>query len=246
MLLKRTLTTLVCLLAIPLALQAQQTATGGLSVRSFPDGAEVSLQGDALVSGITPTLFQQNLVGRYHVVIKRHGYETFTTNITLDPSKLENIDVKLSPKTRVKAAARSLFIPGWGQSYGGQRTKGTLLTILAAGSVGAFLVSDHDFQKKNDRFKASILSFDSSVAAGASRQDLQTLQQSLASNQKRAYDAENVRRATIGVAIGVWSLGVLDALLFFPEDRSVISVKGVSVAPTTASGGFGLVLTKRF
>jgi hypothetical protein len=246
MLLKRTLTTLVWLWLMPLALQAQQTATGGLTVHSYPDGAEVTLSGDAVLSGVTPTTFQQYLIGEYRVVVQRHGYEAYKTKITLDPSKLLNLDVKLSPKTRLKAAARSLFIPGWGQCYGDQKTKGTFFTLLAATSVGAFLIADHDFQNKNDRFKAAVSSYDSSAAHGVSYADLQAAQLSVQTTQKKAYDAENTRRVTIGVAAGVWSLSVLDALLFFPEDRGLVTVKGVSLAPSSQTGSFGLVLTKRF
>lgn len=244
--LKRTLTTLIWLSVLPLGISAQTSSSGGLTVKSSPAGAEVTLSGDAVLSGVTPTTFQQYLIGTYQVTVKHHGFEGYSTRVTLDPTKLQSIDVTLSPKTRIKAAARSLFIPGWGQIYGEQKSKGTLYCLLAAGAVGAFIVADHDFQQKNDRFKQLVATYDSSFAAGASYQQLQSAQSAIATDQSKAYKAENLRRATIGVAIGVWSLNLLDALLFFPEDHGTFSVKGVSIAPSTRSGGFGLVLTKGF
>jgi hypothetical protein len=246
MLLKRTLTTLVLALSLAAATSAQQTPQSGLTVRSNPDGAEVTLKGDAIVTGITPTTFHQLLVGSYTVIVKRHGYENYKTHVMLDPNQPASLDVRLSPRTRIKAAARSLFVPGWGQYYGQQKTKGVLFTLLAAGSVGAFLIADHDFQNKNDLFKASEHAYDSSVAAGASYQELVRAQASLASTQKKAYDSENVRRATLGAVIGVWSLSLLDALLFFPEDHGTFTVKGISVTPDTKPGTLGLTLSRRF
>ncbi len=244
--LKRTLTTLIWLSLLPLCAYAQQATGGGLSVKSSPAGSEVTVSGDAILSGVTPTTFQQYLTGTYQVTVRHHGFESYSTQVTLDPTKLQSLDVTLSPKTRIKAAARSLFIPGWGQMYGEQKTKGTLYCLLAAGAVGAFIVADHDFQQKNNRFKQLVSAYDSSFAAGASYQQLQSAQSALQTDQSKAYKAENVRRATIGVAIGVWSLSVLDALLFFPEEHGAFSVKGVSIAPSTRSGTFGLVLTKGF
>jgi hypothetical protein len=240
------LTTLVLALLCAAAIRAQETTAGGLTVRTSPDGAEVTLKGDAVVTGITPTTFHQLLIGTYTVTVKRHGYEKYKSKVVLDPSQQSNLDIKLSPKTRVKAAARSLFIPGWGQYYGEQKGKGLLFTLLAATSVGAFLIADHDFQNKNDLFKAQVNSYDSSVAAGASYADLQRSQSALAGAQKKAYDSENIRRGTLGAIIGVWSLSFLDALLFFPEDHGSFTVKGVSIAPSTQPGTLGLTLSRRF
>ncbi len=246
MLLKRNLTTILVCLLVPWAVQAQDVPAGNITVRSTPPGAEVTLKGDATVTGVTPTTFSQTLIGAYQVELCRYGYEKYTTHMTLDPSKQLALDITLVPKTRLKAAARSLFIPGWGQRYGDQKTKGFFFTVLAAGSVATYLILDNRFRDKFDEFEARRNAFDSARAAGGSYADLQTLQQSLASAQKTAYDAENVRRISIGAVVGLWAFNVLDALLFFPEERGTFTVKGVSVKPTAGNGTFGLALTRGF
>ena len=48
------------------------------------------------------------------------------------------MDIRLSPKPRLKATVRSLFIPGWGQRYNDQKAKGYLLNALAIGAVLAY------------------------------------------------------------------------------------------------------------
>ncbi len=47
------------------------------------------------------------------------------------------------------------------------------------------------------------------------------LEQQLREDQQDAYDAENVRRVTIGAVAGVWALNLLDILLFFPTAKAV-------------------------
>lgn len=242
---KRILTALVLLLVAP-PLHAQDAPPTGLTVRSSPPGADVLLEGEVTVAGVSPTTFEQTLMGDFKVTVKKYLYEKYSTHVTLDPSKQLALDVTLSPKNRFKAAARSLFIPGWGQRYGEQRGKGSLFLFLAAGSAAAYFIADHDFDKKYDRNELRKQAYDSAKANGASYDELVTRHQAWADAQKKAYDAEDVRRITIGAVIGVWGLNVLDALLFFPENRGEITVKGVSIAPSTTSQSFGLVLTKRW
>ena len=75
---------------------------------------------------------------------------------------------------------------------------------------------------------------------------MQRLHADLAAKQKKAYDAETVRRATIGAVIGVWGLSVLDAILFLPSDHGTFTVGGISFEPNTNSGTLGLQMSRRF
>ncbi len=247
MLLKRILTTVLgsfCL--APLLVFAQTSPPGSLTVQSSPQGAEVVLSGDAVLSGVTPTTFVQTLIGEYRVTLTRHGYEKYTTRITGDPSKAMGLDVRLTPKSRFKAAARSVLIPGWGQRYSEEKGKGLLYTALAAGAALCYFIADDKFSRDYDRYQDQLHKYDSSKAAGATYQTLAALHTNLGNAQQKAYDAEQVRRMTIGAVVGIWGLNVLDALLFFPEDHSTFSVKGVSLSPSTSSGTLGMTLSKRF
>ena len=237
---------LLCSLFPLQSLFAQDTVEAGLIVRSAPEGAEVVLKGDAVVAGVTPTFFRQGLVGEYRVEIKKHGYEKYSTKVVLDPSRQMEVSVSLSRKTGFKAALRSLVIPGWGQRYGDQNTKGVLFHLMAAGSVAAFLIADQDFNDKYDLFTEEEAAFDSVRAAGGSYQDMQRAHRELVQAQQRAYDAENTRRITIGVAAGVWALNLIDALFFFPDEGGTFSVKGLTVTPTADPGSVGLTLTHSF
>jgi hypothetical protein len=235
---------LIILFSLPIVVAAQTASGGGLMVRSSPDGAEATIEGDGVaVTGVTPTLFQHGLVGQYKLKVRRRGYETYTTDVVLDPGRQSELSVALTPKTRLKAAVRSTFIPGWGQRYSEQKTKGRIFNILAVGSLVAFLISDHEFDREFARYETSLARFDQAVADGASRPRLEQLLARLDSDQQRAYDAENARRIVIGSVIAVWGLSLLDALFLFPDVRSDVSIKGVSVSPTTQNGNVGLSLS---
>lgn len=225
---------------------AQGNPPGNLTVRSNPPGADVRAEGEASANGITPVTFQYSLIGTYDLRISKRGYETYKTKVGLDPSKETVVDIRLTPKTRFKAAARSLFIPGWGQRYADQKTKGFLFPLMAAGAITAFVVTDHDFQNKFDRFETLGVTYDSAQKAGASNDVMRGHYNALNDAQKRAYDAENSRRVAAGAVIAVWGLSVLDALLFTPEERATFSVKSIAIVPEASVNSFGLRLSKSF
>ena len=68
----------------------------------------------------------------------------------------------------------------------------------------------------------------------------------LTKQQEKAYDAENDRRFAIGSVIAVWSLSVLDALFFFPEEKGSFTVKGLSVTPQADMKNISVNLSYEF
>lgn len=245
MTLKRTLATVVLLLVWSVSVGAQTLTQGNLTVRSNPPGAQVILIGDAIVSGITPARFAHLLVGDYKLTVKKYGYEDYSTHVLLDPSKPLTVDISLTPKTRLKAAARSLFVPGWGQKYTGQKNKAFLLASLAVGAGVSYYFADSRFDEKLATFDNLRAEYDS-VAAHGNINELRLLQPGLDAAQDRAYDAENLRRATLGLAIAVWAVNLIDVLFFFPEERGVFSVKGLTLKPTAGAGRVGLAISTGF
>lgn len=227
MALKSILTVTLVVLFLPAVLSAQAGVAGDLTVRSNPDGALVKLKGELSVSGVTPVRFRQPLAGGYRVTIEKHGYERYTGYIDLDPTRQMTFDAVLSRKTRLKAAMRSCVIPGWGQIYGGQKTKGVGFIALALGSATAFLIAEDDFNNKEDDYYEAVTAYDQATTI----EDRQRLWTEMAEAQREAYDAEDVRRILIGTTVAVWGLSVLDALLFFPRREFHSHRQGTDRAP---------------
>ncbi len=224
----------------PLSLVAQE-ATSGFHVETNPPGAEVNLIGTITVTGLSPVSFNQGLEGDYHMQVKKYGYETHNSSVYLQAGRSISLTVSLRPKTRLKAAARSLIIPGWGQSYSDQKSKGLLFGLAAAGGIASFLITDSDFDKKNAEYDNLLIDYNKATTFS----EKERLYALVSDAKKKAYDMETRRRIAIGATVAVWSLNVLDVLLFFPEAGGSMIVSGLSVAPDI-SGKTYLTVSYRF
>jgi hypothetical protein len=220
---------------------AQETG-GGLTIDTSPSGAEVHLSGIISIDGLTPARFAQGLEGHYQVRIKKSGYETYKSNLFLQPDRNINLTVKLTPKTRLKAAARSLLIPGWGQSYTDQKTKGLIFTLAAIGAGAGYFMSDSDFDEKNNRYKATLSDYN----RASTFEEKNRLYTRLALTKKEAYDAENGRRIAIGAVIAAWGINLLDILFFFPEESGSMVIDKLSLKSAPQKGGGTVVLSYNF
>jgi len=231
----------LAILFLPLLINAQQTPSG-FTVVSNPQGAEVMLKGDVTIAGVTPVNFAQPPEGRYQVKLTKYGYETYKTSIYLQPGTPMSLTIQLKSKTRFKALSRSLFIPGWGQSYTDQKFKGGVFLFLAAGAVASFLAYDADYDDKVDRYKGLLNEYQQA----STYEEKEKLYSRVATARKDAYDAESARRITIGATVAVWSLSLIDLFLFFPEETGSLSVNSLSIRPDMEQGGAQIVLTHRF
>ena len=245
MTLKRILAATIVAVAVPMIAWSQGITSGNFTVRSLPPGAQVILKGETIVTGITPANFSHLLIGDYELIVTKYGYQTYKTRVTLDPNTPQTINVSLKKKNRFKAFARSLFIPGWGQKYSDQKTKSYLYPILTGlGGVALYFAND-EFNYRNDNYESRLAHYDS-VASDGNVAQLRLLKPGLDEAQEKAYDAENVRRITAGVVIGVWALNLIDILFFFPEERGTFSVKGITFESNATPNQFGLTLTRKF
>lgn len=242
MALKRILATILTISMVAGVGRAQSIASGDVSVTSTPAGAIATLSGESVVTGVTPARFRHLLVGEYRLDVRLSGYETFTTRVALDPARPSEISVTLTPKTRIKAALRSMVIPGWGQHYSARRSRALAFALFSAGSAVAVLIADREFDDEFQIYQNRLHEYD----AATTYEEQRRLHPELIAAQNDAYDAENFRRITMGVAIGVWSLNLLDALIFFPHRPEGFRVKGLTVSPTADFQQVGLSLVARF
>jgi hypothetical protein len=153
-----------------------------------------------------------------------------------------SLSITLNPKTRFKAFSRSFFIPGWGQTYADQKFKGSLFFVATAGALVSYLIADNEYDNKVGIYDDYFDRYDAMISIG----DKEQFYPILAEARKNAYDAETVRRVTIGAAIAVWGLNLLDVLFFFPEKNIESGTNSLTVVPDFEQGGGRLVLSHRF
>jgi len=139
-----------------------------------------------------------------------------------------------------------MMFPGWGQKYKDQNTKGLMFLVMSAGAAAAYLIADHNFDIKYDRYASRLEAYDNALASGASFSQVEELGALLAHAQQEAYDSEDTRRITIGAAVIVWGLNVLDALLFSPQEKDSNTIQGLTIAPSTDEQTIGLTLSHGF
>ena len=228
---------------LPAVSQAQP---GSLTVVTNPPGAEVELEGEAGLSGVTPVTFNYLLIGEYKLTIRKHGFETYETRLVLDPIQPQQINVDLSPKTTTKAVLRSLVIPGWGQSYSGQKTKSLFFKAMFVGAALNLYLADDDFRSRRDEYLQRLDEYDAALAGSGSVDDLERRHAVLIAAQREAYDAESDRRLAAAITVGVWGLNLIDAVLFTPGERSTFSVKGLTIVPSAGTAGAGVAVTMAF
>ncbi len=200
-------------------------------INTRPTGATVYLSGDYDLVANTPVRLPIDIAGRYKAKITRPGYETWKGDLTFVPGSANDFEIKLSMKTRYKAAFRSIFIPGWGQIYSDQPSKGMLFTASAVVSAATIFFTDRIYGDKSRDYSVALAEFNSA----SSIEDKNRLKVVVNEKQREAYDAETDRNMAVAVGIGVWALNIIDALVFYPENEIFY--------PTVTSLGDGASLT---
>ncbi|MFH1892393.1 MAG: DUF5683 domain-containing protein [Candidatus Zixiibacteriota bacterium] len=215
-----------------------QTGSGNLTVTSSPAGTAVMLDGEYELAGVTPVTFNQKLFGVYKLTALRGGYEKYQTTLVLVGDEPRTIKFDMVPKTRSKAAFRSLLIPGWGQMYSGQKLRGAAYTFGAAASLLTLAIVDNDFRDKKDEFNR----LNDAYVSARSIDEKRRLKVGVDDAQQAAYDAESSRNIVFGVAALIWAFNVIDAAAFFPE--SGYSVGGPTAISIDTGEGFDRVQLK--
>ncbi|MGH7602286.1 MAG: DUF5683 domain-containing protein [bacterium] len=106
------------------------------------------------------------------------------------------------PDLRLEAAWRSLLLPGWGQRFKGQKTKGRLFTISAVALAGATLAS-HILRER------------------AETKYLQAAEEVDIKSRYATLNRYHLLRNNLALALGVvWSAAVLEALIVRVEPKA--------------------------
>ncbi len=208
----------ICFILLITVPAVAQDNVGNLTVVSSPVGTAIMLDGEYQLAGVTPVTFNQKMIGVYRLTAYRDGYEKYETRLVLVGNEPHHIDFEMVPKTRFRAAFRSLIVPGWGQMYTRQKLRGTLYTSATVISLISLLIADQDFRDKQDVYNEVRDLYQRTRSIDEKR----IIKGRLDTVQEEAYDAETVRQIAFGVTAFVWAFNVLDAIVFFPDRRHTV------------------------
>lgn len=192
-----------------------------------PTGAIVFLEGEYGLAGRAPYTVTHFLRGNYRIKTKLRGYEDWSTDYYFNGKGNDKISIKLSPKTRVKALARSALVPGMGQAYSDQRVKGMIISALQFSSLAIFVRQELRYRDNIDDFNAALAAFQNDANQ---RSRLDAAQATL----DRRYE---LRQRWAIITASVYLYNLIDVIAFFPSyHRHGLEVSMTASPPTDFTG----------
>lgn len=137
-------------------------------------------------------------------------------------------------KTRGQAVVRSL-VPGRGQAYKGQRTKGTIIQVASALTAGLAVAGHLSSESAGADYDEARGQYDSAV----SQADLDAAFARLQTEWDSVQKAEKLRDLGLYTFIGVYLYNLVDAALGFPLEESQLQMN----AGSTRDGQVRLAFT---
>jgi hypothetical protein len=192
-----------------------------LEVQTRPAGAIVEIKGLYKFTGKTPFVLPQKIRGLYKIKTRLAGYESVDKTMDFVDVGQQQVIIRLPKKTRLKAAGRSLLIPGWGQAYGGSKFHAVLISSIQMGLGIVSLRAQMDYTDEQEDLDLALDNF----RLSNSLEDL-IAYQSAFRDTKDAYDWRN---RVLLVTAGFWLYNVLDSMIFFSA-RSSVSIKSSAIS----------------
>lgn len=212
--------------------QVGRADESSLIIQIAPAGSVLELAGPQSSVSASPNVIPRPPAGWYRLRASHPGYETWSTELYIDPSTPERIAAGLSPKTRMRAGLRSIAFPGWGHYYSGRSGRGALVTLVALGAAGGYLYLDNRADSKVGDYEAAQRRFE----AATSVSEQERIKPSLEAARREAFDAETDKRNWGWGALAFYAYQVVDAVLFFPKPPQM-ELRGVQFGLEPQSGG---------
>jgi hypothetical protein len=233
---RATLAASLLLTAIAAPVLAQTSAappavrSGSLTLMSRPSSASFRLIGDQSIVGRTPMTLDRGLVGRYRVWGEDIGYERWKKTVVLDGVSADTVWMTLGRKSALKAGARSIVFPGWGQFYDDHHGRGTVVLTAVALFAGGAIWAQIDYHNRQD----DLAHAQAVAAASPTPENLAALDH--ASN--RFEDATNVRKGVWIAGATIYGVAFVDAVLGVPHPVGPVMLGSVNVSPVDGRVAF--------
>lgn len=204
-----------------------------VTIESKPAGAIVKVKGLYSFVGKTPYVVPYPLEGEYKIKASKTGYESETSVVDFSGQGGSDVVIRLRPKTRLKAAIRSVAFPGWGQIYGGDKLRGVIISVVQVGLGIGSALAVHEYNQSNAALERAVAAFDRNM----NEENFQIVQQRLV----KADDDYDFRNTMFYITAGFWIYNIFDSFVFFspPGSQVEIQVK----PPSSASNNSQFMLS---
>ncbi len=183
------------------------SATGRLKLNATPPDAQITVDGKPI-----PDTYLILPVGRYTVRCEKSGYYAQKKKAHISRNQETVLEFNLQHKTKGKGIVRSLFFPGWGQSYMENGGRGLFYKFgFLLSAAGAYYFTD----QYNKSVKEYNTLHDQYLQAIDYQQALD-LGDQMESQYKKVEDNEKFRNYFYAATAGVWLINLLDAMFLPP------------------------------
>ena len=198
--------------------------TGQLRLTVSPSDARITVDGTPVTDNylILP-------VGQYHIECQKSGFVGQSKTVRISQHQETRLEIQLTQKSGGGAFIRSLFFPGWGQSYKENTGRGWFYGLsFLAGAAGAYYFTDR-YNKTVKDYNAIRQQYQAAVDYN----QVLTLGDQMESQYKKVEDNEKLRNYFYIAAAGIWLINVLDAAFMPPgwekTDKYAFHFKGNGV-----------------
>jgi len=214
---------------------------GSLAVRTEPvTRGWIRLDGERLPES-SPTTVAPVGIGQRTVSVERCDCDGKSVTVTVPRGGEASVVIPLHPKTRGKAAVRSVLFPGLGQHYKNQHGRAWLYHVATIAG-GAAAVYSHiqreshieDYDKARDLYRLAV-----------AEEDINRHYTEMESAYDDYEKADRLRTISIAAVGAVWAVNIVDAILGWPlqcDDRptpSLALMPGVDMSLLAAQSGQG-------
>ena len=172
---------------------------------------------DGRFAGITPLDKQLVPLGQHRLGIKKRGFSTFKGTFTIETEMETTVEFPLRVKPKIIAAGLSLALPGSGQLYWGQPSKGVAYLAAAALAGYAAYQSHSNSLTSFNAYKSYLADYD--VATKSS--EIDGLRSDMVESLNAMREYEVIRNSLTGLYASIWLTNVLDISEAGPVLRSL-------------------------
>jgi hypothetical protein len=232
----------------PILKAAKANETGAdarIQILTRPIGALVFLEGEYAMAGQTPYTITHFLSGVYRIRATKTGYENWSTEYSFNGRGDDKLTIKLKPKTRAKAVMRSAVLPGWGQAYADQRTKGFLIGLVQFSAIGFSLYENSRYNEALNDYRVALNRFQAQQNSQDGQGDLVAQVRATKADLDDAYER---RKRWLIITGSIYLYNLIDAALFFPSyHRGDLNVNvTLEPQPDVSGTAIGLNVNAKF
>ncbi len=146
----------------------------------------------------------------------------------------------MTPKKRGMVFLRSLFLPGWGQYYMGERNKGILISFSQLTSLTTMVLAEASYREAVDRLDSAKAKYFEAISI----EEIESSRDEMNSSKRDADDLHRLRQLSFGITLGIWGYNLLDSLLSFESPR--ITLGRVSARAVIGDKSAGIQMDIKF